>query len=266
MKENDNENIEQKNPQQIKILNIIGQLTQLNYSISEDDILIQILDNNDTNFSNFLKNYKILLKLLSKYINSKMILKYELKKIKIFPPNNDYFWGSKSLENTALKQINKVLIILNDPFNYPGIFSNNLLFFDTIYNASVFKFIELAEKKKFPVIILNVSKVKNNERDIDLYLDNFWKLIIENKLINLTNIIFIAYKNASISLIKLLNKNHRDFEEKIKKILLINSSHKEYYKIMDKSMQEIFSKKTTNYILSNLPVGSLIYSSTSSLE
>jgi hypothetical protein len=65
MKENDNENIEQKNPQQIKLSNIIGQLTQLNYSISEDDILIQILDNNNTTFSNFLKNYKILLKLLS---------------------------------------------------------------------------------------------------------------------------------------------------------------------------------------------------------
>ena len=81
MKENDIENKEQKNPQQIKISKIIGQITQLNYSISEDDILIQILDNN-TNFNNFFKNYKILLKLLSKYINSKMILKYGLKKKK----------------------------------------------------------------------------------------------------------------------------------------------------------------------------------------
>jgi hypothetical protein len=266
MLESNNEKKEQKNPEQ-KISKIIGQLTQLNYSISEDDILIKILENNNnSNFNNFYKNYNNLLKLLSKYINAKMILKYELKKIKIFPPNKDYFWGSKSLENTALKQINKVLIILNDPLYYPGIFSNNLLFFDSIYNATVFKLIELTEKKNFPVIILNISKVKNYERDIDIYLDNFWKLIIENKLINLNNIIFIAHKIASISLIKLLNKNHRDFEEKIKKIILINSSHKEYYKIMDKNMQEIFSKKTTNYILSNLPIGSLLYTSTSSLE
>ena len=256
---------EEKKNLQLKLNKVIQNLGQINYTINEDDVLIQILQNK-RNFQNFYSNYKTLIKNLSKYVKIQMELKYKLKKIKFLLPNKEYFWGSSSLETTASNQITKLLIIINDPLNYPGVFSKIKMCFNSIKEGSIFQFLEIAENKNYKVIVLNISKVKDNNKDIDSYLQNFWKLFIQNQLKYLNNIIIVSHNNSSIPLIKLLNKNQRDFEEKIKKIILINSKHNEFYKIMEKNIQETFTKKTTNYILSNETTGNLIYSSLTSFD
>ena len=256
---------EEKKNLQLKLNKVIQNLGQINYTINEDDVLIQILQSK-RNFQDFYTNYKTLIKNLSKYVKIQMELKYKLKKIKFLLPNKEYFWGSSSLETTASNQITKLLIIINDPLNYPGVFSKIKMCFNSIKEGSIFQFLEAAENNNYKVIVLNISKVKDNNKDIDSYLQNFWKLFIQNQLKYLNNIIIVSHNNSSIPLIKLLNKNQRDFEEKIKKIILINSKHNEFYKIMEKNIQETFSKKTTNYILSNETIGNLIYSSLTSFD
>ena len=71
---------------------------------------------------------------------------------------------------------------------------------------------------------------------------------------------------SSIPLIKLLKNNKRDFEENINKIIMINSKHKKYYQILDDDLKKQFINKCTNYILSNEPLGQLIYSNINSIE
>ena len=257
--------MEEKKNLQLNLSNVIKNLGQMNYTINEDDVLIQILKDKK-NFQDFYSIYPSLIKNLAKYVKIQMELKYKLKKIKFFPPNKDYFWGSSSLETSPSNQITKLLIIMNDPLNYPGVFSKIKMCFNSIKAGSIFNFLEVAENKGFKVIVLNISKVKDNNKDIDLYLQNFWKLFIQIQLKYLNNIIILSHNNSSIPLIKLLNKNQRDFEEKIKKIILINSKHNEFYKIMEKNIQETFTKKTTNYILSNETTGNLIYSSLTSFD
>ena len=71
---------------------------------------------------------------------------------------------------------------------------------------------------------------------------------------------------SSLPLIKLLKNNKKDFEEKISKIIMINSRHKKYYNIFDDDLKKQFNNKCINYIFSNEPLGQLVNTSMDSLE
>ena len=183
-----------------------------------------------------------------------------MKKTRILPPNKDYFFSSKLIEKTSSHLINKLILVINDPHNKAGVFSKTNLFFNNINNGSIFPLIEYTENKNFPLILLNPKK------NIDEYLDNFWKIYIKNQLKYLHNIIIIVQGLSSIPLIRLLKNNKRDFEENILKIIMINSKHKKFYQIFDDDLKKEFMNKCTNYVLSNEPLGHLINSNINSLE
>ena len=244
-----------------KLKQINEELSNLNYYINDKNELVPKIKSKNNKKYDTLSNYPKILKLLCKYIKINLYLKYGMKKTRIISPNKDYFWSSKLLEKTSSHLINQLLIVITDPLNDAGIFSKSNLLYDNINNGCIFPLIELVENKNYPLILLNPKK--NN---IDEYLENFWKIYIKNNLKYLHNIIIICQGMSSLPLIRLLNKQKRDFEENISKIILINSKHKKYYQVLDETLQKTFMNKTVNYILSNEPVGNLIYSNVNTLE
>ena len=244
-----------------KLKQIQEELSKLNYYINDKNELTPKIKSKTSKKYDTLSNYPQILKLLNKYIKLNLYLKYGMKKTRILPPNKDYFWSSKLLEKTSSHLINELLIVITDPLNDAGIFSKSNLLYDNINNGCIFPLIELVENKNYPLILLNPKK--NN---VDEYLENFWKIYIKNNLKYLHNIIIICQGMSSLPVIRLLNKQKRDFQENVSKIILINSKHKKYYQVFDETLQKTFMNKTINYILSNEPVGNLIYSNVNTLE
>ena len=242
-----------------KLKSVLAELNNLNYTIDKENNLISSIPS--LNYKHIdLSKQNLILKQIYKYIKLNLLLKYEMKKTRIIPPNKDYFFSSTLIEKTSSHLINKLIIVINDPHNKAGVFSKTNLLFDNINNGSIFPLIEFTENKNFPLILLNPKS------KIDEYLDNFWKIYIKNQLKYLHNIIIISQGMSSIPLIKLLKNNKRDFEENISKIIMINSKHKKYYQIFDDDLKKVFMNKCTNYILSNEPLGHLISSNINSLE
>ena len=242
-----------------KLKTVLQRLNDINYTIDKDNILIinkPCINNKHIDIS----KEKILFSLIYKYIKYNLYLKYEMKKTYIIPNKKDHFFCSKLIEKTSPHLINKIIIVINDPNNKSGIFSKSNLLFDNINNGCIFPLIEISEKNNYPLILLNP---KNK---IDEYFSNFWKIYINNQLKYLRNIIFIVQGMSSIPLMRLMKNNKKDFEEKVTKIIMINSKHKKYYQILDEDLKKVFMNKCTNYILSNEPFGELIYSSNNSIE
>ena len=183
-----------------------------------------------------------------------------MKKIYILPPSKDNFWCSKLIEKTSSYMINKLILFINEPNKKLGVFSKSNLLFDNINKSCIFPLIEFSESKNIPLIILNPKK------NLDEYLNNFWKIYIKQQLKYLHNIIIIVSGISSLALIRLLKNNKRDFEENISKIIMINSKHKKYYNILDEDLKKQFNNKCINYILSNESLGQLLYSSMDSIE
>ena len=242
-----------------KLQSVLTSLNNLNYTFDDEGKLVltyHSLNNRHIDMS----KHKLLLELIYKYIKLNLYLRYDMKKTKIVPENKEYFWSSNLIEKTSSHLINKLIIVLNDRHNKAGVFSKANLLFDSIDNGCIFPLIEFTENKNFPLILLNPK------RNIDEYLDNFWKIYIKNQLKYLHNIIIIVQGMSSIPLIKLLKNNKRDFEQNITKIVMINSKHKKYYQIFDEDLKIQFMNKCTNYILSSEPLGHLISSNVNSLE
>ncbi len=242
-----------------KLNKVLSELNNHNYSIDKEGKLISSIPS--FNYKQIdIQKYRQILELIYKYIKYNLYLKYEMKKTRILPPNNDYFWSSQLIEKTSSHLINKLILVINDTCNKRGIFSKTNLLFNNINQGCIFPLIKFTENKNFPLILLNPKK------KIDEYFDNFWKIYIKNQLKYLHNIIIIAQGMSCIPLIRLLKNNKRDFEENITKIIMINSKHKKYYKIFDEDLRKVFMNKCTNYILSNEPFGHLISSNINSLE
>ena len=70
--------MEEKKNLQLNLSNVIKNLGQMNYTINEDDVLIQILKDKK-NFQDFYSIYPSLIKNLAKYVKIQMELKYKLK-------------------------------------------------------------------------------------------------------------------------------------------------------------------------------------------
>ena len=183
-----------------------------------------------------------------------------MKKIRVNPQAKDYFLSSKIIEQTSSYLITKLIIVINEPNKKLGVFSKSNLLFDNIHESCIFPLVEYSENKNIPLIITNS---KNN---LDEYLNNFWKIYLKNKLKYLNNIIIIVSGMSSLPLIRLLKNNKKDFEEKISKIIMINSRHKKYYNILDDDLKKQFNNKCINYIFSNEPLGQLVNTSMDSLE
>ena len=248
-----------KSNYEAKLNKLLEDLNNLNYTIDKEGNLITTIPS--LNYRHIdMSKYQIILKHIYKYIKLTLFLKYEMKKTRILPPNKDYFFSSKLIEKTSSHLINKLILVINDPHNKAGVFSKTNLLFNNINNGSIFPLIEYTENKNFPLILLNPKK------NIDEYLDNFWKIYIKNQLKYLHNIIIIVQGLSSIPLIRLLKNNKRDFEENISKIIMINSKHKKFYQIFDDDLKKEFMNKCTNYVLSNEPLGHLINSNINSLE
>ena len=252
-------NDKSKSKYEEKMNSMFTELNNLNYTIDKEGNLISAIPCLNSRHIDMTK-YKLILEKIYKYIKYNLFLKYEMKKARILPPNKDYFFSSKLIEKTSSHLINKLILVINDIHNKVGVFSKTNLLFDNINNGSIFPLIEISENKNFPLILLNPKK------KIDEYLDNFWKIYIKNQLKYLHNIIIIVQGMSSIPLIRLLRNNKRDFEEKITKIIMINSKHKKYYQILDDDLKKEFMNKCTNYILSDEPFGHLISSNVNSLE
>ena len=238
---------------------VLNKLNSLNYTIDNEGNLISSIQSKNNRHID-MNHYKNILELIYKYIKCNLYLKYGMKKTIILPPNKDYFWSSKLIEKTSSYLINKLIIVINEPYKKAGVFSKSNLLFKNINESCIFPLLEFSENKNIPLILLNPKK------NFDEYLNNFWKIYIKNQLKYLHNIIIISYGMSSIPLIKLLKNNKRDFEENINKIIMINSKHKKYYQILDDDLKKQFINKCTNYILSNEPLGQLIYSNINSIE
>ena len=249
----------QQNKYEEKLKLVLDQLNSLNYIIDNEGNLISSTPSINNRHINIDK-YKLILEIIYKYIKYNLYFKYNMKKIKILPPAKDNFLCSNLIEKTSSYMINKLILVINEPNKKLGVFSEANLLFDNIHKCCIFPLIEFFENKNIPLIILNP---KNN---FDEYLNNFWKIYIKKQLKYLRNIIIITSGTSSISLIKLLKNNKRDFEENITKIVMINSRHKKYFNILDDDSKKQFNNKCINYILSNEPLGQLIYSKMDSIE
>ena len=238
---------------------ILEKLNSLNYIIdSEGNLISSIPCINSKHID--IEKFKPTLEIIYKYIKYNLLIKYGMKKIKILPPSKDYFWSSKIIEQTSSYLITKLILVINEPNKNVGVFSKSKLLFDNINKSCIFPLIEFSENKNIPLILLNPKK------NLDEYLNNFWKIYIKNNLKYLHNIIIIVSGMSSLALIRLLKNNKRDFEENISKIIMINSKHKNYYNILDNELKKQFSNKCINYILSDEPLGQLINSSMDSIE
>ena len=242
-----------------KLESILEKLNLLNYIIDTEGNLtssIPMVNNRHID----MKNHQQILNIIYKYIKYNLYLKYGMKKIRIKPPEKDYFLSSKIIEQTSSYLITKLIIVINEPNKKIGIFSKSSLLFDNIHKSCIFPLVEFSENKNIPLIILNPKK------NLDEYLNNFWKYYITNHLKYLHDIIIIVSGMSSLALIKLLKNNKKDFEANISKIIMINSKHKQYYNILDDNLKKQFNNKCINYIFSNEPLGQLIHSSLDSLE
>jgi hypothetical protein len=176
-----------------------------------------------------------LFKMVCKYINAKMILCYNMIKVKI--PSN---YQEKTNELNSKRKISipnskplvyphssiytskdfgsnkKLLIIIPDrgENNLPGIFSIVSIFYESLFKGSMFDYIYGAQNNGYSVLVLNPNKLKSGktQQNIEEFNDHYSHceyifneyLINSNKSIN--NIVFLAHHNAGISLIKLMNK------------------------------------------------------------
>ena len=227
-----------------KLEAILEKLNFLNFIIdNEGNLVSSIPCVNNRHIDK--ENFASLLNIIYKYIKYNLYIKFSMKKIRINPQAKDYFLSSKIIEQTP---------------SYLRVFSKSNLLFDNIHESCIFPLVEYSENKNIPLIITNP---KNN---LDEYLNNFWKIYLKNKLKYLNNIIIIVSGMSSLPLIRLLKNNKKDFEEKISKIIMINSRHKKYYNILDDDLKKQFNNKCINYIFSNEPLGQLVNTSMDSLE
>ena len=242
-----------------KLEAILEKLNFLNFIIdNEGNLVSSIPCVNNRHIDK--ENFDSLLNIIYKYIKYNLYIKFSMKKIRINPQAKDYFLSSKMIEQTSSYLITKLIIVINEPNKKLGVFSKSNLLFDNIHESCIFPLVEYSENKNIPLIITNP---KNN---LDEYLNNFWKIYLKNKLKYLNNIIIIVSGMSSLPLIRLLKNNKKDFEEKISKIIMINSRHKKYYNILDDDLKKQFNNKCINYIFSNEPLGQLVNTSMDSLE
>ena len=256
-------NEEQKNSI-IKQNKIINSLQEYNLAINEEGMLIKMIQKNKT-YQQFESEYPKIIKLISKFIKTQLILKYNMSKYPILIPNKDIIYCSHNLVIPNLIKKTKILIILTDPNNPLGVMSKSHLIFNNIIAGSVFPFIDVAINKNYDVVMPVIYK-KTQTDNIDSILDNVWKAFIQIRYKYITDIVIISHKTATINLIKLMNKYPSNFIDKTRKIMLINSKHFDMYNILNSDIKEFFRQKATNYILSNAPISTLIFPSSTSLE
>lgn len=248
-----------------KILKIIDALNCLNYKFeSEEEVLVDISKNEKYKLTTPEDLQKII-KILHKYIKSKIRGSYNLNKIKIPVKNtNIHFLCSEDF-----KQNNKLLLVIPDRgVDALGVFSNISIIYESIKKGSMIEYIEAAKYSNYAFMTFNPNRRKLHNTHISdhhLVCEFIWKEYIstQNKL---NNIVVVAHKNASLSIIKLMTVFKEDFINKVKKIIFIDSSIYNMPDILKTEMKLEFEKKCTNYILSPAPLGTLIYSHSESME
>ena len=194
-----------------------------------------------------------------------MRLFYNINKIKL-PIKS----GSLSVLATEdINKNNKLLLIIPDRgLDALGVFSNVGLIYESTRKGSMINYFDMGINSKYSVMAINPNKKKLANLGLtDHYLicEYVWKELIssQNKI---NNIIIVAHKNASISVLKLMNVFREDFKNKVQKILCIDSSQFKMCEILNSEMKLEFENKCTNYILSTSPVGTLVYSHSESME
>jgi hypothetical protein len=248
-----------------KMTKIIEILNSFNFKLEgEEEVLIDMSKGEKYKLSTQ-ENLEKILRLLYKYIKSKLRLFYNINKIKL-PVK------SASLSVLATEDFNKnnklLFIIPDRGLDALGVFSNVGLIYESTRKASMINYFEMGINSRYSVMAINPNKKKLENLGLpDHYstCEYFWKeLISSQKKIN--NIIVVAHRNASLSVIKLMNIFREDFKNKVQKIICIDSSLFKMCEILNSDMKLEFENKCTNYILSTSPVGTLVYSHSESIE
>jgi hypothetical protein len=101
----------------------------------------------------------------------------------------------------------------------------------------------------YSIMLMNPNKLVDNKQNtrINEFHDHYshceyiWKEYI-SKADYINNITIVAQGNASLSVIKLMNKFGNDFKYKVTHICFINSNHNRYYELLDQDKIYIFEK------------------------
>lgn len=243
-----------------KLIRVIESLQSYNVKVDENFQVVKIVDKRIP-YEEYTKNVPNIEKLLSKYVKYTLLSKYKLTKYKFVHPSKESIICSTSLLESYL--IDKAVIVLPDPSNPFGTFSVTDLLFGSVSKATVLSLLSITEEKGYPIIIPNYSSYKDNP---EKYISNFWNQFIQNQHKNLINLIIISQSIPALYLMKIFEKYPDDLQNKVKKILFLNSKHNQFFEIFDPPTKDEFGRKATNFILSNEPSGTLLFSAVASRE
>jgi hypothetical protein len=248
-----------------KMTKIIDTLNSYNYKLDGDEETLIEISKNEKYKMTTREDLERVLKLLHKYIKAKIRMCYNLNKIKIPVKNTNLH----ILTSQDFKQNNKLLLIIPDRgIDALGVFSNVGIIYESTRKGSMIDYIEAAKNSNYSFMTFNPNRKKlENTHMSDHYIvcEYIWREFISSQN-NLNNVVIVAHRNSSLSLIKLMTIFKEDFKNKVKKIIFIDSSINNMHEILKSDMKLEYENKCTNYILSSVPMGTLMYSHSESME
>jgi len=255
-----------------KITKILENLNLLNYKLDGDEeILVDLIKKEKFKLTSesSRENLEKIYRLLIKYVKSKLIMCFNMQKKE---STSNYLKSSKILVSKDYNTKNKLVIFIPDRQTDCCIFSKVSLIYGSLKKGSIINYVEQAMNSNYSVLLMNPYKHEKKDKtttfkQYDHY--DYCEAVYEEFVLgreNIKNIVFIVNKMGSFTMIKLINKFKEDFRLKVKKVILINSSHNSMFEVLSPEMRIDFETKCTNYITSSSPEGTLLYSSTESNE
>ena len=267
-----------------KLTKIVDNLNSYGFKLEGDDeTVVDLVKKEKIKLTASIKeSYPKIYKLLVKYIKAKLTMCYSMEKLyfnklDVTSPikGKTKVISAHVLATHDFGTNNKLLILIPDQGedNQLGIFSKTTLIYNSLKHGSMITYVEAATINNYSVLLMNPNKLRSNKTNLEIpeYSDHYshceyiWNEFIASNT-KITQIIIIGNGNASISIIKLMNKFRQDFKNRVRKISLINSNHNIMYEILSTEMKMEFERKCTNYILSSEKEGTLLYSSSESSE
>ena len=256
----------------LKITKLIDNLNLLGYKLdTEEEVLVDLIKKEKfkiiSDFSR--ENLEKIYRLLVKYIKCKLIMSYNMQKREC---NSSYIKNSKILISKDFGTKNKIVVFIPDRLTESCCLSKVSLIYGSVKKGSIINYVEIAANNNYSVILMNPYKKEKkdkakNSKQYDHY--EYCQAVYDELILGkewIKTMVFIVNKMGSYTMIKLIDKFREDFKQKLKKIILINSSHNNMYEILSSEMKLDFEKKCTNYITSTSPEGTLLYSSSESNE
>lgn len=256
------------NSQQYKKL--LEKLNIYGFQINEDHIIKSISLNESFNPNCKYENdiYEVLIKIVQSILDEV----YHIKKYKYIIPSLSSQSTQQQLQSYIMTSFyylgnSKLFIVFPDITLPCGIVNKASLYYKGIIEGSILSIIPSISKENYSLILLNPNKKKN--KSIDLNIDYYshcayvFSEFINKKYDLIKEIIVLGYGFAGMNIIKLINNNvyMSGLLNKTKRIILINSSHNDYYLTLSSENQKIWNHIAVNYCYSDLPTGHIVKNS-----